>query len=114
MIYAKHTANPAGPGRKADSGSDSTQESWEIESSDAFDFMRIGTATHEAGLDRVITVTSVNSVARKFLAGGGSIVRPKISIPGVGIMISCMDTVGQVFTFLEEECPVYPQRIHFN
>jgi len=114
MIYAKQTANPSGFGRKADSGTDTAQESWEIESVEAFDFMSIATATHESGMDRVITVTSVNLVARKFLAGGGSIVRPKITIPGIGKMISCRDTVGQVFTFLEEECPAYPQKVHFN
>ena len=114
MMFAKQTANPTGQSRKSESSADAALAQWEIESADAFDFMRIGTATHESGMDRVITVTSVNAVARRFLAGGGTIVRPKITIPGIGKLISCKDTVGQVFTFLEEECPVFPQRVHFN
>lgn len=114
MMQIKQSANPSGHGYRADTGAGGDKEEWQIESADGLDFMRIATANQEAGMDRVITVTSVNSVARRFLAGGGSIVRSKISIPGIGQMISCKDKVGQVFTFLEEECPVNPQRIHFG
>lgn len=113
MMFAYQTTNPSRQGRQSESPDHAAQDEWEIESLEAFDFTRISTTDHDAGLDRVITVTSVNSVARKFLSGGGSIVREELSIPGIGKMISCKDKVGQIFTFLEEECPVSPQRIHF-
>ena len=114
MMFAYQTTHPSRPGRKADRPDKAAQQSWEIESLEAFDYLRISTNDHDAGLDRVITVDSVRSVVKKFLAGGGSIAKKELSIPGVGKLISCRDKVGQVFTFLEEECPVNPQRIHFG
>lgn len=62
----------------------------------------------------MITVFSVAVVARKFVAGGGRIVRPERAIPGIGKLVSCRDRVGQVFTFLEEDCPTRPEKIVFG
>ena len=91
------------------------QTGWAIQSCEAeFDYLRIHTTDPDTCENNVIDVTSINATAEKFLSGGGSIIRPKILIPGVGTMITCRDSVGQVFTFIEEEIPVNPERPAFR
>jgi len=91
------------------------QTGWAIQSCEAeFDYLRIRTAGPDTCTNNVIDVTSVDATAEQFLSGAGSIVRPKIHIPGVGTMITCRDSVGQVFTFIEEEMPVNPEMPAFR
>jgi len=93
----------------------SEQSGWAIQSCEAeFDYLCIHTADPDTCISNVVDVTSVDAIAEKFLSGGGGIVRPKILIPGVGTLITCRDSVGQVFTFIEEETPVNPERPAFK
>lgn len=89
---------------------------WTIQSCAAeFEYLRIRTTDSYSCTDAdVVDVTSVDTVAEKFLTGGGSVIRPKLPIPGVGTLISCRDSVGQVFTFIEEERPVNPEMSAFR
>ena len=52
-------------------------------------------------------VASVDDIAEKFIAGGGSIIRKKLIIPGVASLISCEDAIGQVFSFIEEDADMH-------
>ena len=73
---------------------------WHIDSVDApFDYILI----HNAECEAIGKVSSVDDVAKQFLAGGGDVIRPKLTIPGVGSLITCEDAAGQIFSFLEEE-----------
>jgi hypothetical protein len=91
------------------------QTGWAIQSCEAeFDYLRIHTADPDNCISNVVDVTSIDVTAEKFLCGGGGIVRPKIRIPGVGTMITCRDSIGQVFTFIEEEIPVNPEMPAFR
>ncbi|ATX81788.1 hypothetical protein Ga0123462_0919 [Mariprofundus ferrinatatus] len=73
---------------------------WHIDKVDApFDYLHIHTPESES----VDNVSSVDDVAERFIAGGGDVIRPKLTIPGVGSLISCEDAAGQVFSFFEEE-----------
>ncbi len=91
------------------------QAGWAIQSCEArFDYQRIHTADPDSSTNNVVDVTSIDATAEKFLSGGGCIIRPKIFIPGVGTLITCRDSVGQVFTFIEEEIPVSPERPAFE
>ncbi len=52
------------------------------------------------GKPRTINTLSVNNVdeyAAKVTAAGGTIVKPKMTIPGVGYLIFCSDPGGQMF-----------------
>jgi predicted enzyme related to lactoylglutathione lyase len=48
-------------------------------------------------------VDSVDEVARKVEAAGGSIVLPKMAIPNVGWLIYCRDTEGMVFGAMQSD-----------
>jgi len=82
---------------------------WLISSSqDApFPFTRI----HSKGLKNVTEVPSIDAVTEQFIAGGGSIARPEMYIPGVGSLISCRDCAGHLFSFFESETLVRPEHI---
>lgn len=72
---------------------------WEIETIKApFSFHTV----HVASRGKLNKVASVDDVAEQFLEGGGSIVRQKLTIPGIASLISCQDAIGQVFSFIEE------------
>lgn len=72
---------------------------WEIEKLDApFDCYTV----HINSVGKLNKVVSVDDIAEKFLEGGGSIVREKLTIPGVASLISCKDASGHVFSFIEE------------
>jgi len=73
---------------------------WEIEQFDApFECYTV----HVSSSGKLNEVTSVDDIAERFLEGGGRIVRGKLTIPGVGALISCEDAIGQVFSFIEED-----------
>lgn len=67
-----------------------------------------------AGLSHVTEVPSIDRVSDQFIERGGEIARPRFDIPGVGSLISCRDTVGQIFSFLEMEEPIRPEMISLN
>ncbi len=94
----------------------SGQGGWAIESCDAeFNYLRVRTTDPGTCTDAdVVDVTSIDTVAKKFLTGGGSVIRPKLLIPGIGTLITCRDSVGQTFTFMEEETPVNLERPAFE
>ncbi|MDX8405178.1 MAG: hypothetical protein R8K50_03415 [Mariprofundus sp.] len=73
---------------------------WEVETFNApFHFYSV----HIASNGKLNKVFSVDDIAEKFLAGGGGIVREKLTIPGVASLISCVDAAGHVFSFIEED-----------
>jgi uncharacterized protein len=44
-----------------------------------------------------IAVSSIDDFVKKVTASGGSVVRPKMAIPGVGYQAYCTDTEGNLF-----------------
>ena len=46
-------------------------------------------------------VPSIDSYARRITEAGGRVVAPKMSIPGVGHLVYCYDTEGNVFGIME-------------
>ncbi|MGZ4923037.1 MAG: VOC family protein [Halobacteriota archaeon] len=47
--------------------------------------------------------TSVDELAKKVVDAGGSVIMPKGSVPGVGYIIMCKDTEGNVFGIIEAD-----------
>jgi len=75
------------------------QDAWHIHVYDApFEFVHISTAVRELN-----EVSSIDRIAERFVEGGGDIVREKLEIPGVGALITCEDTIGHRFSFIEME-----------
>ena len=112
LILKQQSGKQQSQRRKVRNESVSGQAGWAIESCDAkFNYLRVHTADPDTCTDiaNVIDVKSIDAVAEKFLTGGGSVIRPKLLIPDVGTLITCRDSVGQVFTFMEEELPVNPE-----
>ena len=73
---------------------------WDIDKLDGpFDYIYVHTSSKE----EINEVSSIDYIAERFLEGGGNIVRPKLTIPGVGSLITCEDTSGHRFSFIEEE-----------
>jgi len=48
-----------------------------------------------------MTSTSVDESAKKVIDAGGSVLRPKAAVPGMGYVIMCKDTEGNVFGIVE-------------
>lgn len=63
--------------------------------------------TTEAGVDTTLTlgVSSLEGTMAAVTVAGGSIVGEVHDIPGVGRMVSCKDTEGNVFGLIEEKTP---------
>jgi len=79
------------------------QNEWHIRVYDApFDFIHVSTAAKELN-----EVSSIDKIAERFIEGGGDIVRSKLEIPGVGALITCADTIGHRFSFIEKESCEY-------
>lgn len=77
------------------------QNEWRIDVYDApFDFIHVSTSAEE-----ITEVSSIDKIAKRFIEGGGDIVRSKLDIPGIGALITCEDAIGQRFSFIEEEQP---------
>ncbi len=77
----------------------SPRNDWAIEEVDApFEFIAI-----HSNCAKLNEVASVDDIAETFLRGGGTIVRKKLTIAGVASLISCKDTFGHVFSFIEQE-----------
>jgi predicted enzyme related to lactoylglutathione lyase len=72
-----------------------------------------GEAGVDAGLGRrenpsqfmtpVIGVPSVDDFAARVTACGGTIIQPKMTIPGAGYLISCKDTEGNTFSIMQSD-----------
>jgi hypothetical protein len=50
-----------------------------------------------------LEVPSVDDLAAKVVAGGGSIVMPKTAIPGIGYLVYCNDTEGNLFGMMQSD-----------
>jgi hypothetical protein len=50
-----------------------------------------------------VDVPSVDDYAHKAVQAGGRIVVPKMAIPGVGWLVYCTDTEGNIFGMTEED-----------
>ena len=50
-----------------------------------------------------IGVPSVDEYAEKVIEAGGKIINPKSPIPGVGYIVTCMDTEGNPFGIIEDD-----------
>lgn len=64
---------------------------------------RIGTASGDAVIAYVCTVDvpSVDQYAQKTIEAGGQVVVPKMAIPGVGWLVYCKDTEGNIFGIIQ-------------
>ncbi len=79
--------------------STASQDDWAIEKRDApFEFISV-----HCNCVKLNEVTSVDNIAESFLQGGGSIVQEKLTIKGVASLISCKDSQGHIFSFIEQE-----------
>jgi predicted enzyme related to lactoylglutathione lyase len=45
----------------------------------------------------------VDEFVRKINENGGKVIVPKFAVPGVGYMVYCADTEGNVFGIMEED-----------
>jgi len=80
---------------------------WEIENIDApFFYSRI----HSKGLHHMSEVACIDAIAEQFIDNGGSIARPKMHIPSVGTVITCRDTIGHLFSFIEIDTGLRPEK----
>jgi predicted enzyme related to lactoylglutathione lyase len=64
-----------------------------------------GAITERMNADQVTTCsmssTSVDESAKKVVEAGGSVIMPKGPVPGVGWLMMCKDTEGNVFGIIE-------------
>jgi len=81
---------------------------WKVETIDApFYCLRISSE----GLKHITEIASIDLIAEKFIASGGSIARPKIHIPNIGTLITCRDMIGHLFSFIETDSSIRPEKI---
>ncbi len=116
MLRVKQSAEQQRQRRRSRHKPESVRGDWVIDMCDAeFTYLHVRTADPNACTNTasVIEVTSIEATTEKFLTGGGSVVRGKLLIPGIGSLITCRDSVGQEFTFMEEESPVNPEKPTF-
>lgn len=50
-----------------------------------------------------VAVPSVDEFAQKVVASGGKVVMPKDTVPGVGYLVYCADTEGNVFGMIQND-----------
>jgi len=55
------------------------------------------------GAELTLDVTSVDEAAKGVTEAGGSVVREKSAVPGVGWLVSVKDTEGNVFGLMQED-----------
>lgn len=58
---------------------------------------------HNSALKNTLSVPSVDESTAKITALGGTIVMPKMAVPGVGHMAYCKDTEGNLFGIIEHD-----------
>ena len=51
----------------------------------------------------VIDVPSADAFATRVTASGGTIIQPKMTVPGVGYLVSCKDTEGNTFSIMQSD-----------
>ena len=66
---------------------------------------RNGTIDGTAVIAYVCTVDtdSIDATTKKALAAGGTVVVPKMAIPGIGWLIYCKDTEGNIFGIMQAD-----------
>ena len=66
---------------------------------------RHGTIDGTAVIAYVCTVDtdSIDATTKKALAAGGTVVVPKMAIPGIGWLIYCKDTEGNIFGIMQAD-----------
>lgn len=66
---------------------------------------RMGTIDGTAVIAYVCTVDvpSVDESAAKAKSAGGTIVVPKMAIPGIGLLVYCKDTEGNIFGIMQAD-----------
>ena len=65
-----------------------------------------GIAQREADWQRItmlVDVKSADATTRKIEKGGGRIVQPRATIPGVGYVVACEDTEGNIFAIIQQD-----------
>ena len=50
-----------------------------------------------------VDVASVDEFTQKVVKAGGKVVMPKTTVPGVGYLIYCVDTEGNVFGMMQSD-----------
>jgi predicted enzyme related to lactoylglutathione lyase len=55
------------------------------------------------GTQNTIGVRSVDEYTQRVVEGGGKVVAPKVTVPGVGYVAYCADTEGTVFGIMEDD-----------
>ncbi|MBN2565018.1 MAG: VOC family protein [Candidatus Eisenbacteria bacterium] len=60
----------------------------------------------DAGPINSIDVPSVDEYVAKIEKGGGSVIVPKMKVPGVGYLAYCKDPEGNVFGIMQEDTAV--------
>jgi predicted enzyme related to lactoylglutathione lyase len=63
----------------------------------------IGRRDSDLRFNVVVDVASVDAITQKVLAGGGTVVAPKTSVPGVGYAAYYADAEGVVFGAMERD-----------
>ena len=63
-------------------------------------FLRRGPMT---GHVNTVDVPSVDEYTERITASGGTVVMPKMTIPGVGYLVYCQDTEGSLFGIMERD-----------
>lgn len=56
-----------------------------------------------ASIINTIQVSSIDEYMKKVVKGGGHIITPKLSIPGVGLHAYCRDTEGNIFGLIQRD-----------
>jgi predicted enzyme related to lactoylglutathione lyase len=55
------------------------------------------------GTVNTLDVSSVDAYVERIVRNGGTVVRPKHAIPGVGYLAYCQDTEGNLFGIMEDD-----------
>jgi predicted enzyme related to lactoylglutathione lyase len=58
---------------------------------------------NQKGIVNTISVASIDEATPKVVEAGGSVVTPKVTIPGIGYLAYCKDTEGNIFGILEAD-----------
>jgi len=85
---------------------DGTEDYWLVTTGEA------GTPGIDGGIMRrregasvinTVDVDSVDAAVAKITASGGTVVAPKMAVPGVGYMAYCLDTEGNTFGIMQDD-----------
>ena len=63
----------------------------------------IGRRSEMMGYVNTVDVPDVDEFTSKVVASGGEVVMPKNAVPGVGWLVYCKDTEGNIFGMMQED-----------